>query len=408
MTQIDRIVVINDYAKPRGGASFLAALSVKEYRALGYPVTYLTGETPDPDLAALGIETKGVGAKALLESSTLQAFKQGFHNTAAGRLVRDWISENDTPGTVYHLHNWGQMLSPAVFPALRPIEPRAIFTCHDFFNVCPNGGFLHFSRSEPCALKPLSLSCLGSQCDRRTTIHKYWRAARQAHLNRLARFSDNEATFSFIHEKMRSRYLEAGFSARHMTTIPNPVEPWSAKRIEAERNKDFLFVGRISKDKGADIAVEAAHKAGAGIIMIGAGEEKDTLSEKYPAAEFLGWRAREEIIAYARRARALIVPSRVIEPFGLVVLEAAMSGLPVIVADRAFLSHDVVRLGFGLKFDVRDIEDLAQTLRNVLADDEETARMSRSGHENASQVCHTSQSWIAAHLDLFKTKLAAL
>ncbi|MEO0754240.1 MAG: glycosyltransferase family 4 protein [Pseudomonadota bacterium] len=408
MAAIDRIVVINDYATPKGGASFRAAQSVRGYRALGYAVTYLTGQAPDPELAELGVETQGVGSEGLLQVSALKGFRQGLHNRDAERMIRDWIKTNDTPGTVYHLHNWGQILSPAVYKALRPVEARMIATCHDFFGVCPNGGFLNFPKTEPCTLRPLSAGCLVSQCDRRSSVHKYWRVARQLHMRRLARFARNGATFSFIHERMKDRYLETGFPARDLVTIPNPVDPWSSKRIEAEKGAGFLFVGRLSKDKGADVALEATKRAGVGIIMVGTGPDAEMLARDYPHATIVGWQAREQIIDFARQARALIMSSRVVEPFGLVVLEAAMSGLPVVSAERAFLTADVVRLGFGAGFRLHDMDDFEATLRRLETGDAEVEAMSRAGFESASQLCHSMDSWIAAHIGVFSRKLGAL
>ena len=62
----------------------------------------------------------------------------------------------------------------------------------------------------------------------------------------------------------------------------------------------------------------------------------------------------------ATRARALIVPSRITEPFGLVILEAAMSGVPVIVSSHAYLAQNVVQLGFGEAFNIDRSGHLAE------------------------------------------------
>ena len=405
MPQIDRIVVIHDYSHAEGGAGMLAMGAIRGYRARGYPVTLITGQGPTDELEALGVEVCGLGSAGLLERSALAAMKDGLHNGAAKAMIADWIAGNDTPNTVYHLNNWAQILSPTIYPALRPVADRTIVTCHDFFNVCPNGSFLHFGTSKPCEAKPLSAACFLKQCDRRNAIHKYWRFARHVHLNRLADFRNSPSTFAFIHEEMRARFRRAGFEAGDTAVIPNPVTAWTSDRIRAEDNENFLFVGRVGRDKGADLAMEATADAGQPITIVGKGELEDEARQNHPHATLTGWLQPGEIAEHARKARALIVPSRVTEPFGLVILEAAMSGLPVIVSDSAYLSGDVERLGFGRRVSMSVPGALSGAVNTLAGDDALVRDMSHRAFEIAGSLCHSADSWIEAHLDIFARKL---
>jgi glycosyltransferase involved in cell wall biosynthesis len=245
----------------------------------------------------------GLHAARLLDTSPARAMVQGLHNRAAKERLQAWIAANDTDRTVYHLHNWSQILSPAIFEGLRGVEARLIVTCHDFFNLCPNGGFTHFPQSRTCDLKPLSLACIASQCDRRSSLHKYWRVARQMHLNRVAKPARSMATYTVLHERMRSKFVENGFAASRLVTVPNPVEPWSRERIPAERNKKFLFVGRLGRDKGADLAAAAAAQAKVPLTLIGGGELEESLRGTGGDLRVVGWSSRAEITELARHAR---------------------------------------------------------------------------------------------------------
>lgn len=115
---LSQIVVINDLSHPLGGASALAVASARSFAARGYRVAMLAGDEPDPALAEAGIAVTALGQARLLGRAG--ALVDGLWNRAAGRMIRRWIAENDTPGTVYHLHGWSQILSPAVFAALAP------------------------------------------------------------------------------------------------------------------------------------------------------------------------------------------------------------------------------------------------------------------------------------------------
>lgn len=401
MPEIDRIVVLHDYSTARGGASTLAVEAVRQYRKLGLPVTMFTGEAENDSLRKIGAETVALGAKPLLEDSLFSALAQGFHREETAKRLSAWIAGNDTPNTVYHMNNWSQTLSPSVFSPLRDVAARTVITCHDYFNTCPNGAFLHFGRSKPCELKPLSLACTLSQCDRRSTLHKAWRVARQHRLNAVADFGRLPYTFSFIHERMQDRFEQAGFPVQNATVIRNPVQPWTKKRINAEKNSGFLFVGRIGREKGADLALEATAREDLKLTLVGRGELVESGQEKYPHAKFTGWVPRNKIFNYARWARALIVPSRWAEPFGLVILEAAMSGLPVIISDQASLAEEIEDNGFGKRFSVNDTDSLIETLKLFAANDDYIKRMSEAGFTSAHQLCHSPESWAQAHIGLF-------
>jgi glycosyltransferase involved in cell wall biosynthesis len=399
------IVIINDFSTAQGGATVIALLEARELRQRGHKVTWISGDGPSPELESIGVQQLALGSAPLLGQSVWRAMSDGLHNFGAAWAIANWIKRNDRPDTVYHLHNWSQILSPAVFDALRRVEERLVVTCHDFFNLCPNGGLTHFRDSAPCNLSPLSASCLVSQCDRRSPAQKYWRTLRHLRLNHAARFSDSAATFTFLHERMQERFVERGFSAPDLVTLRNPVDPWTQTRIEAENNQGFLFVGRIGPDKGADLAIAAASAARQQLTMVGGGEEEIPGSRGNPDVRFAGWLKPREVAQLAQTARALIVPSRVVEPFGLVVLEAAMSGLPVILSSHAFLAAESAELGFAKPFDVCNAHGLSEVLGVLASDDELVRSMSVAGFERAGTLCHTPASWIDELMRIFSGKL---
>lgn len=392
-----QVLVINDSSQPLGGASSLALKSARLYKELGLSVTFLTGQSPPEGFEELGIDVIALGKERLLDSPRHVAASRGFHNFKAQQALSNWIKEHDTPDTVYHMHNWAQVLSPAIFIPLRRVSERTIITCHDFFGLCPNGSFTHFNKSSVCELDPLSTKCLLSQCDRRNPIHKYWRVARQIHLNTISNLKNGAYTMAYIHRKVEERFLKAGFNQDRGIVIPNTVAAWSETRVPAENNKTFLFVGRVGADKGADIALAAADDANVPLTLAGNGELLESSMTRYPKAEFLGWTSPSDLSKLAQTARCLIVPSRVTEPFGLVILEAAMSGIPVLVSDRAFLATDIERLGMGYAFSINQPNDLANKISQLSQSDSIIKAMSEAGFQGASGLCMSDADWIKSY-----------
>lgn len=387
----DRIVVINDLSRPMGGASALAVSSARRFAERGYPVALLAGDAPDPALALAGIAVTGLGQTRLLGRSG--ALLDGLWNRAAARMVRQWIAENDTARTVYHLHGWSQILSPSVFAALAPVRSRLVISAHDFFLACPNGAFTQFRTGALCPHTALSRACLAEPCDRRGQAHKLWRVARHA-LQRLAFQPQSAPPVLAIHAGMRPMLARAGIPPEVIHPLPNPVVPFSKTRIPAERNDTVLFVGRIEATKGADLALAAARRASLPIILIGEGADRARLAAEYPEAHFAGRLAPSAIGALAATARMLVMPSRYPEPYGLVAMEAALSGLPVILPPTALLAAGLVAAGAAATADPQDVAAHAALLSALAHDDARVAAMSRAGFTATRHLALSPEEWI--------------
>ena len=127
---------------------------------------------------------------------------------------------------------------------------------------------------------------------------------------------------------MRPFLERGGVPAAAIAAMPNPVRPWSATQIQAERNAGFVFVGRLTEEKGPDLAARAARRAGVPLTIIGDGPMLEHLKRAYPEVALPGRQPPEILSALVASARALVWPSRYPEPGGLVAGEALWSGLP--------------------------------------------------------------------------------
>lgn len=404
---IERIVVINDISTPKGGATALALASARAFRERGLAVTYLTGDAGDnPTLAACGVEIVALGGTRLLTGSKARALTGGLYNAPAAEMVCRWIAANDSPGTVYHVHGWAQILSPALFDAIRPVAARLVYSAHDFFLACPNGAYAFLKTGAVCTLTPMSVACVTAQCDRRSYAHKLWRVARQA-VQRHYYDRRHSPPVLAIHEAMRPFLMRAGIPDAAIEALPNPIVPWCNTRVPAERNREILFIGRLEGTKGPDLAAAAARAAGVTLRLIGDGAMRERLEAQYPECLFMGHQPPEAIRAFAERARMLVMPSRYPEPYGLVAAEALWSGIPVIAADTAFLARDIVAAGAGLAVQPRDTTAFAAAIRTLADDDARTEEMSRAAFERTGAIALTPDQWIDRLLAAYGRRLNA-
>jgi len=403
---IRRVVVVNDSSVAKGGATGLALLSALAFRRRGLAVTLLTGDTgQNAELASAGVEIVALGQDRLASSPMHQAFFTALYNRAAKGMISDWICANDTPETVYHLHGWAQILSPAAFHALRPVSNRLVLSAHDFFLVCPNGAQAVLKTGAVCGLTPMSAACLATDCDRRSYAHKLWRVARQAVRQSVFDLGRRSPPVLAIHASMRPYLVRGGLPDACVRVLPNPVRPFLSERAPVESNREFLFIGRLEDGKGPDLAAAAARRAGATLRIIGDGPMRASLERNYPEVIFSGRRPWDEIGPMARRARALLMPSRYPEPYGLVAAEALWSGLPVIAAETAFLAPDIVAAGAGLACDPRDVAALGAAVLRLM-DDGVARAMSLNAFQNTAAIGLTEDAWVSALLAAYADRLA--
>ncbi|MCK9988906.1 MAG: N-acetyl-alpha-D-glucosaminyl-diphospho-ditrans,octacis-undecaprenol 3-alpha-mannosyltransferase / rhamnosyltransferase [Azoarcus sp.] len=101
----------------------------------------------------------------------------------------------------------------------------------------------------------------------------------------------------------------------------------------------FLFIGVLRYYKGLHSLVRAAGRVGARIVIAGSGPEESPLRSQVAVAGarnvlFAGQVSDEEKVALIGRCRALVLPSHLrSEAFGMVLVEAAMFGKPMITCE---------------------------------------------------------------------------
>lgn len=399
----DRVVVINDRSAPVGGASHLSQLAARLIEERGVPVTFIAGDAPVPNQHRF--EVIGAGGETLLQQSRLSAFSNGLYNRAALRLLEEFIARRDTDATLYHVHGWSKILSPSIFRALASVRQRVVLHAHDYFLACPNGGFAHYPDRHVCELTPMSARCLATQCDKRGYSQKLWRCARHALRQNLFDLRHQAASIVVVHEKMVRYFARAGIDCDAITAIRNPFEPLLTSQASPWRSGDFFFLGRLEPEKGFEDAAEAARRAGVGLQVIGDGEGRELLARKYPSVVIHGWKTKAELAGIIAGARAVVVSSRVPEPFSLAAVEAVGSGIPVILPAEALIAGDMVEADCGLTFRAGDIDSLALAMSQLAASDELVRRMSANGFREASRLGNSPERWGDSLMSLYSRVL---
>lgn len=132
----------------------------------------------------------------------------------------------------------------------------------------------------------------------------------------------------------------------------------------------FLYLGRITEDKGVHLAIEAAKKAGVKLVIAGKTYPEEGYWHSHIEKEidgvnisYIGEQESSEKIYWLQRAKALIFPTQCQEQFGYVMIEAMSCGTPVIGWNNGAVP-EVIQDGKS-GFVVSSVAEMVEAIKNI-------------------------------------------
>jgi glycosyltransferase involved in cell wall biosynthesis len=406
---LEHVVIVTDSLAIDGGSAKVALGSALGLARSGLTVTVFAaaGEASRElaDCPNIRLISTGQG-EALAARNRVAGALRGIWNRRAYARMRELLATLDRRRTVVHVHGWTKALSSSVIAAIVRSRFPVVITLHEYFSVCPNGCLYLHRDGRTCDLVPMSRACIGKNCDSRNYAFKLYRVARgfvQRTAGALPRRIAHYITVSNFSRNIIAPMLPP---ASRYYAVPNPVDAAPQPRAAAERNAPFLFIGRLSPEKGGVLLARAARLAGVRVHFIGEGPDRENIMLANPEARCLGWLDPQSVASQLRGARCIVVPSLWFETFGLVVREAAAAGIPAIVAAGTAPAELVQPGRTGLTFARGDVDDLAARLR-ACTDDATVERLSTAAYAEYWRNPATMAAHVDAVLQTYNAVLSA-
>ena len=199
--------------------------------------------------------------------------------------------------------------------------------------------------------------------------------------------------FIAVSEAIRRRAIDYGLPADRISVCYTGVD-LSRYRVSGlpltQRRRRILFVGRLVEKKGGECLIRAFAKVrqsveDAELAIVGEGPLRAQLEalahELSVPVEFTGSRSSDAVKEQIDAARVLCLPSITAangdaEGFGMVILEAQASGVPVVTSALGGATEGIVEGVTGMSFAEGDVDGLSERLTRVLSDDALAASMS--------------------------------
>ena len=206
----------------------------------------------------------------------------------------------------------------------------------------------------------------------------------------------------FVSDAVRE-YVTRYFPGEY-TLIPNGIDcaRFSAPSIAPIEKFDdgrpnILYVGRMDKRKGFRYLMRAFPHIkravpNARLIVVGAFTDKEktpfvryTRALRLRSVHFVGPVSRENLPRYYRTATVFCAPSTGFESFGVILLEAMATGVPIVASDIAGYRSVVENHVEGLLVPPKDEQAIARAVIELLCDPTRRAAMGAAGKCKAAQ-----------------------
>ncbi len=398
-----RILQVNKFLYPKGGAEVVCLGLVEALRARGHEVLLFgmaderNPATDDSDCFPSPIDYhagRGLARKAREALRTI-------YGREARRGMRELLLRHRPD--IIHAHNIYHQLTPAILAPARELGIPVLLTLHDYKLICPVYTFLRKGQVCERCLGRLPLPLLTSRCKDGDPVASGILFIEAALHGMLRSYQRGVSLFTSPSIFLRQKMIEGGTAPDRIVHLPNaipfPGEVLAAPFVPppAESTPTLIWVGRMSHEKGLATLLRAlaACTHPLRLLLVGDGPEeallRDLAKELGLGEERLRWlgrKSRDEIPPLIAAAAGSVVPSEWYENAPLSVLESLALGRPVLGSDLGGLP-DMVEDGVtGWIFRAGDSNALRATLEEWASSPAERLKRGRNAYTQARERFH--------------------
>lgn len=284
---------------------------------------------------------------------------------------------------IVHIHNIYHHISPSILNVCTREKIPVIQTVHDYKLICPNYKlFANGAIDEGCLggryfHDAINRSVhgsfvLGIAAGLEMTIHRVGGLTRKS-----------ISTFIVPSACVREKLISDGITASRIKVLPHFVRPYVAPIAVKE---DYLLcVGRLSEEKGFQVAIEALRFLPHRLVIAGSGpfeKELRVLAKRLGVCDrvaFFGFTDQKKIRDLMARAVCTLVPSLWHEPFGYVMPESFLALTPVIGSDSGAISELLAPISQELIVPAGDAHALARAVTALMDQSEKCKQLAQKG-----------------------------
>ena len=368
-----KILLVHNYLSDRGGEDRCFDLLVNLLQKKGH-TTYKF--IKDSKVIETGFTTRVKTAIGMFNSKLIK------------KELSDVIYEFKPK--IVHISNIFPLISQAVYTLCRRSNLPIVQSIHNYRYLCPKATlYRNGSTCELCVKKNFFYPAIKYGCYHNSHLASLIFSTSYVYhqTKNLLNLVDKFIFPAMFARNYYVKYLNIPINKTKV--IPNFVEDITCDNKSTKKGNYFLYVGRLSEEKGILNLLEIFSRLPElRLIIIGDGSLKEKVKNytKFKNISYLGYLSREKLYSYMKRALFTIIPSAPLYDFGpLVLMESYANGTPVIAPRSGVFVERIIDGKTGIFYDSNDFEDLGSKLLYYQKNKQELLKMgffARKEYEN--------------------------
>lgn len=334
-----KIVLVNKFWYPRGGAEVVALLTKQLLEKAGHEVVVFGMKHPE-NIFTNEYFTDFIDYNNLSFVKKIGSAARSIYNRQAknnfGKLLDEFKPD------LVHFHNIYHQLTCSIISAAKERKIKTVMTLHDYKFISPNYNLYHHDKiAEECTGEKY-YRCLFNNCMENcgeslvATLESYF-----VDLMGYKRMIDKYISPSNF---LRDKFIENGFEKNNISVLRNPIDD-SFFQNSYQDGKYILYIGRLSSEKGVKYLLEAAGNfSDVQFKIVGDGPERKKLEQyviqnNLSNVEFTGIKTGKELDGLLDNSRIVVLPSVWYENASLSILEAKARGKIVLASNIGGISE---------------------------------------------------------------------
>lgn len=307
---------------------------------------------------------------------------------------------------IIHIHNWHFSSGPVIIRTAKGMGIPVVVTCHNYRLICPSATLLYKGQLFTSSLdEKFPWRAIFNRVYRNSYLLTFWLAFINWFHKKIGTWQIVDryiALTEFSRQILLQSHLKLTkeqISVKSNFTTESPIKSLS-------RKDGFLFVGRLSEEKGINTLLEAFVHSSLKIRIAGDGPMKEMvkqMAKNRNNIHLLGKLNIEEVKAEMLQCTALIFPSICYETFGLTIIEAFANSTPVIASNISSASIIVKNEYNGLHFESGNPSDLRKKLELWQSLSENEKSIYRSNAQKTYEEYYTPEKNLEQLLAIYQS-----
>ena len=357
-----RVLVVHNTYQQRGGEDTVFESEVELLRKNGVEVETLLYDNHE-------IKT----AKDKLLTGLFAAYSPKGKKKLLKKII-EWEPD------IIHVHNFFPLASPAIFYAANEMKVPIVMTLHNYRLICPSAYLYYHGRiyedniQKIFPIKPILQGVY------RDSVIQTASLVLMTGINKLLNTWKNKVDrYITLTQFAKNKFIGTSLGANENQFVvkPNFVQDIG---VGHDERKDFLFIGRLSEEKGISTMLKAFSQSNSTIKILGDGPLKQDVlkaAEENKNIDYLGFKPRNEVVETLKSVKALVFTSVWYEGMPMVILEALSVGTPVIASNLGGPAEMIEDNYNGLLFDAGNDIELTKAIDKVESDSSLLSNLSK-------------------------------